>query len=113
MRPYRLSVSAYIACTLLGSLTSALKKNASLHSAAVFSPASAPMSATHTLAPSLEKRRAASRPIPPAAPVITATLPSSRPIKPPSAALEEPLALVPGHDLVELRLLRTREVEVV
>src|SRR6266700_2941228 len=79
MRPYRLSVSAYIACTLLGSLTSALKKNASLHSAAVFSPASTPMSAMHTLAPSLEKRIAASRQMPPAAPVITATLPSSLP----------------------------------
>src|SRR3989454_8110545 len=68
-----------MASTLLGSVTSALKKKASLHSAAVFSPASTPTSATHTLAPSSENRSAASRPMPPAAPVITATLPSSRP----------------------------------
>src|SRR5437879_12954998 len=80
MRPYRLSASAYIACTLFGSLTSALKKNASLHSAAVFSPASTPMSTTQTFAPSDEKRIAASRPMPPAAPVITATFPSNLPI---------------------------------
>src|SRR5713101_3312145 len=69
-----------MAWTLLGSVTSALKKNASLHSAAAFSPASTPMSATHTRAPSDEKRIAASRPMPPAAPVITATLPSNLPI---------------------------------
>jgi len=79
MRPYRFFVSAYIACTLFGSLTSALKKNASRHSEAAFSPASAPTSATQTCAPSLENRIAASRPMPPAAPVITATLPSSLP----------------------------------
>src|SRR2546428_3569152 len=69
-----------MASTLLGSVTSALKKKASLHSAAVFSPASTPTSATHTRAPSSAKRSAASRPIPPAAPVITATLPSSLPM---------------------------------
>src|SRR5712692_1966644 len=38
------------------------------------------MSATTTRAPSKAKRSAASRPIPPAAPVITATLPSSLPM---------------------------------
>src|SRR5258708_1162596 len=107
-----------MAWTLLTSLTSALKKNASLHSAAVFSPASTPMSATHTLAPSLEKRSAASRPMPLAAPVITATLPSSRPINPPHPPPKtppppSPLALVAGPALVELRLFSTREVEVV
>src|SRR5258707_5861575 len=79
-RPYLKAVASYIACTLLGSLTSALKKNASLHSDAVFSPASCPTSATHTFAPSDEKRIAASRPMPPAAPVITATFPSNLPI---------------------------------
>ena len=69
-----------MAWTLFGSLTSALTKNASLHSDAVFSPASTPMSATHTLAPSLENSSAASRPMPLAAPVMTATLRSSLPI---------------------------------
>src|SRR5258708_13635973 len=79
-RPSLKAVASYIACTLLGSATSALKKNASLHSAAVFSPASCPTSATQTFAPSDEKRIAASRPMPPAAPVITATFPSNLPI---------------------------------
>src|SRR5437588_4721299 len=65
-------------CTLFGSDTSAWKKNASLHSAAVFSPASVPTSAMQTLAPSDENSMAASRPMPPAAPVMTATLPASR-----------------------------------
>src|SRR5881409_3455087 len=111
MAPYRLCVSAYMASTLLGSLTSAAKKNASRHSDAVFSPASQPTSATHTRAPSEEKSSAASRPMPPAAPVMTATLPSSRPT--PSAALEEALALVVRHDLVEQRLLGARVVQVV
>src|SRR5258708_9802921 len=107
MRPYRRLVSAYIDSTLLASATSALKKNASLHSAAVFSPASLPTSATQTLAPSDEKSSAASRPIPPAAPVITATLPSSLP------TLEEPRALVVRHHLVEKALLRLRVVQIV
>src|SRR5260221_4195465 len=106
-RPYLKAVASYIACTLLGSLTSALKKNASLHSDAVFSPASCPTSATQTFAPSDEKRIAASRPMPPAAPVITATLPSSLP------TLEEPRALVVGHDFVEHRLFSLRVVEIV
>src|SRR5258708_17219216 len=107
MRPYRFSVSAYIACTLFGSLTSAPKKNASRHSAAVFSPASRPTSATHTRAPSSENRIAASRPMPPAAPVITATLPSSLP------TFKEPFALVCCDHFVEQRLLRSRVVQVV
>src|SRR3977135_4259463 len=98
--------------TLFGSLTSALTKNASLQSAAVFSPASTPMSATQTRAPSLENRIAASRPMPLAAPVITATLPSSLPTVLLSP-FEKSLALVAGDDLVEERLLRARVVEVV
>src|SRR2546421_2000544 len=107
MRPYLFSVSAYISCTLLGSLTSAAKKNASRHSDAVFSPASRPTSATHTFAPSDENNSAASRPMPPAAPVMTATLPSSLP------TLEEPFAFVRRDDLVENRLLRACVVQVV
>jgi len=43
-------------------------------------PGPRPTSATHTFAPSAEKRIAASCPMPPAAPVMTATLPSSRPV---------------------------------
>src|SRR5213080_3969530 len=107
MRPYLFSVSAYISCTFFGSLTSAAKKNASRHSDAVFSPASRPTSATQTRAPSEEKSKAASRPIPPAAPVMTTTLRSSLP------TLEEPLPLVGRHHLVEQRLLGPRVVQVV
>src|SRR5713226_7070941 len=107
IRPYRFSVAAYIASTLFASLTSALTKKASRHSDAVFSPASCPTSATHTPAPSAENSSAASRPMPPAAPVITATLPSSLP------TLEEPFAFVTRDHLVELRLLGARVVQVV
>src|SRR5918995_3336557 len=46
---------------------------------AVSLPGSSARSATHTLAPSSAKRRAVSRPMPLAAPVMTATLPSRRP----------------------------------
>src|SRR5579863_1967878 len=53
---------------------------ARLHSLAACAPADAPTSATTTDAPSSENSTAASRPMPPAAPVITATLPSRRPI---------------------------------
>src|SRR5918997_5694683 len=47
-------------------------------SEAVSCPGSSARSATHTRAPSSAKRRAVSRPMPLAAPVITATLPSRR-----------------------------------
>jgi hypothetical protein len=73
-------VAAYIASTLPGSATFTSWKKASRHSEAVFSPASRDMSATHTLAPSSEKRSDASRPMPLAAPVMTTTLLSSRPM---------------------------------
>src|SRR3979411_471050 len=96
-----------MACTVFASLTSHWKKKASLHSDAVFSPASLPTSATHTLAPSDEKSRAASRPMPPAAPVITATLPSSLP------TLEKPRPLIVRHPLFEKALLRLRIVQIV
>ena len=62
------------------SLTSTSTKVARLHSAAACAPADVPTSATTTDAPSAEKSTAASRPMPPAAPVITATLPSRRPM---------------------------------
>src|SRR4029079_16418998 len=77
-----------MAFTLSGSATSTSWKKASRHSAAVASPFPGSTSATHTLAPSSEKRIAASRPMPPAAPVMTATFPSRRPIRPRSLAVE-------------------------
>src|SRR5260370_279454 len=107
MRPCRFSVSGYIACPLFGSLTSAPRRKGRRTSAAVFSPASRPTSATQTRAPAAENRIAASRPMPPAAPVMTATFPSSLP------TLEEPLPLIRRDDLVEQRLLRARVVQVV
>src|SRR5580704_562005 len=55
-------------------------KVARLHALAASAPADVPTSATTTDAPSSENSTAASRPMPPAAPVITATLPSRRPI---------------------------------
>src|ERR1700680_983680 len=78
--PYATTAAAYIAATLAASLTSTSTKVARLHSAAVWAPAERPVSATTTEAPSSEKSTDASRPIPPAAPVITATFPSRRPI---------------------------------
>jgi hypothetical protein len=70
-----------MAATLSGFATSTCWKNASRHSAAVCPPVSADTSATQTRAPSSEKSSAASRPMPPAAPVMTATFPSSRPMR--------------------------------
>src|SRR6185369_11777770 len=70
-----------MAFTLSGSATSTSWKKASRHSAAVASPFSGSTSATQTLAPSSEKRIAASRPMPPAEPVMTATFPSRRPMR--------------------------------
>ena len=69
-----------MAWTLSGSATSTGWKKASRASEAVCSPASRLMSATQTLAPSAEKSSAASRPMPPPAPVMTTTFPSSRPM---------------------------------
>src|SRR3954471_19158131 len=68
-----------MASTLAASATSTWTANASRASVAVCAAASSLRSATQTLAPSAEKTSAASRPMPPPAPVITATLPSSLP----------------------------------
>src|SRR5919108_1714217 len=81
MPPYRSAVARYIPWTLSGLVTSTFWKTASRPSAAVCSPASSTTSATQTLAPSREKRSAASRPMPLAAPVMTTTLLSSRPMR--------------------------------
>src|ERR1044072_495697 len=79
MPPKRSLVSAYSVRTRSSSATSTSSANAlPSHAAAVSSAAAASTSATQTRAPSLVKSSAASRPIPPPAPVITATLPSSR-----------------------------------
>src|ERR1700726_439884 len=80
MPPYATTAVAYISATLVGSLTSTSTKAARLHSAAVRAPAVPSVSATTTEAPSSANSIAASRPMPPAAPVITAILPSRRPI---------------------------------
>src|SRR6266508_5267633 len=72
-------------------------------------PASA-TSATTTLAPSLAKRSAASRPMPLPAPVISATLSLRRIVL---ASLEEARLLPVRHGLVELPLLRAKEMDVV
>src|SRR5215207_1149960 len=93
--PYRSAVALHISSTLSGSVTSTLWKNASRASAAVCCPWSSATSATQTLAPSSEKRSVASRPIPPPAPVMTATFPSSRPMRTRSLAGEV------GQDPVE------------
>src|ERR1700690_465513 len=77
MPPQRSAIVAYSASTLAASDTSTAWKNASRQSAAAGSPVSALTSATQTVAPSSEKSFAASRPIPPAAPVITQTFPAS------------------------------------
>src|ERR1700688_1331201 len=69
-----------MSATLAASLTSTSTNVARLQSAGACAPAERPVSAITTDAPSSEKSIAASRPIPPAAPVITATLPSRRPI---------------------------------
>src|SRR5207244_2890698 len=85
--------SAYSVSTLTASATSTAWKNASRHSAAVRSPASGETSATQTVAPSAENSIAASRPIPPAAPVMTHTFPSRRPIDSGLGRVEDGLGL--------------------
>src|SRR5674476_1460716 len=61
-------------------------------------------SATTTLAPSVAKRIAATRPMPLPAPVITATLPSSRPIDA-SVAFGECVRPAPYWDIAESGIL--------
>src|SRR4249920_3294598 len=81
MPPKRSAVCAYIEMTCFSSATSTVAASGSPEQSATVSSAASPFtSAAHTLAPSSVKRIAASRPIPPPAPVITATLPSSRPM---------------------------------
>src|SRR5438093_2834240 len=80
MSPYCPAACSYIPRTLSASATSTFTAKASRASEAVFSAAFLSTSATHTWAPSSQKSSAASRPIPPPAPVMTATFPSSRPI---------------------------------
>src|SRR5215204_2673674 len=80
MPPKRAAAAAIIACTSASSATLARTANESPeHRRTVSSAASRSRSAAQTFAPSWVKRTAASRPIPPPAPVITQTLPSRRP----------------------------------
>src|SRR5690349_14001470 len=78
MPPKRFAAAAYSASTDASSATSTCTARPST-SPATFSAAAASTSATTILAPSSVKRTAASAPIPPPAPVITQTLPSSLP----------------------------------
>src|SRR5687768_13652440 len=79
MPPNRSAVAAIIHSTSPSSATFAWNANASPeHWPTVSSAASRFMSAAQILAPSSVKSTAASRPMPPPAPVITQTLPSSR-----------------------------------
>src|SRR5919106_4209007 len=82
MPPKRSSVSAYMRSTSASSATFARVANASPgpeQSDAVPSASLASTSATQTFAPSVVKTIAASRPMPPPAPVMTQTFPSSLP----------------------------------
>src|SRR3954464_11219396 len=81
MPPKRSAAARIIAPTSVSSATSTSNANASPEQRAPGSSAAARFtSAAQTRAPSEVKSTAASRPIPPPAPVITQTLPSSRPI---------------------------------
>src|SRR4051794_37490729 len=79
--PNRSIAAAYIAWTSSGSVTSARTNSPPTSSACALPPASS-RSATTTCAPSAANRRALARPMPLAAPVMTATLPSSLPAMP-------------------------------
>src|SRR5215831_13893670 len=98
-RPNSLTARSIIALTSSSELTSAFWKTAlppfSLHSRTTDSPPATLRSATTTEAPSWENRIAVARPIPLAAPVITATLFSSLRI---SAAPRGCLATRPRPD---------------
>src|SRR4051794_33873286 len=72
------TVAAYMACTSSALVTSACTYSPSISSARAL-PTSSARSATTTCAPSAAKRRAPARPMPLAAPVMTATLPASLP----------------------------------
>src|SRR4051794_15642321 len=82
--PNRSIAAAYIAWTSPGLVTSACTNSPSI-SAASAAPSSSARSATTTCAPSAANRRALARPMPLAAPVMTATLPSSLPATCPSS----------------------------
>src|SRR3954462_6244179 len=76
--PKRSIAAAYMPCTSSASVTSARTNSPSISSASAVPP-SLSTSATTTRAPSAANRRALARPMPLAAPVMTATFPSSLP----------------------------------
>src|SRR3954453_2324743 len=82
--PNRSIAAAYIAWTSSAFVTSARTNRPPTSSACAWPPASS-RSATTTCAPSPANRRAPARPMPLAAPVMTATLPSSLPATCPSS----------------------------
>src|SRR5262245_20016258 len=89
-RPNLSSVARIALCTLDSSVTSVLIAIAPLPARwAVSSPAAPAISATTTRAPSRAKRTAVARPMPAPAPVMKATLPSSRAMLPPCVSGQE------------------------
>src|SRR6187551_977547 len=81
MPPKRSAVAAHIARTASSSATSTANAKASPeHSETVSSASAMSRSATQTFAPSSVKRIAASRPMPPPAPVMTQTFPLNLPM---------------------------------
>src|SRR5436190_16261922 len=78
MPPHAPAAARYMACTESSSATSTWTARPP-HAPATVCAASPSRSATQTLAPSFVNTSAASAPMPPPAPVITQTLPSSRP----------------------------------
>src|SRR3954454_7483754 len=80
--PKRATAAAYMPCTSSAEVTSARTNSPSISSASALPPSSS-RSATTTCAPSAANRRALARPMPLAAPVMTATLPSSLPANSP------------------------------
>src|SRR5438552_16454469 len=111
--PHAFSAAATIPSASLSSETSACTNRAFPPAAPISSatprPAASLTSATTTRAPSRANRSADSRPMPPPAPVMTATLSSSLPI---SASLEEARPFPARDHLVELALLGPQEMEV-
>src|SRR3954469_21608461 len=81
--PYAWTAESNIAATCSSSVTSTWT-NSPLTASAARLPPSGAMSAQTTCAPAPAKRRAVARPMPLAAPVITATRPSSRFMRTPS-----------------------------
>src|SRR5262249_47759971 len=103
MPPKRSAAAAYIPSTEASSATSTCNARPPT-SPATCSAAAPSTSATTTCAPSSVKRTAASAPIPPPAPVITQTLPSSLPATSSLRRVEHVLDLAVAREAVHAEL---------